>query len=171
MTRVSWIAGTAISCVIMTVAACYVVLEWCLQSHLGTEDQSRARRGLARVRVFRRVVFWLRYPFVYCVLFVNGLQDCLFRNRRNGQKTLRWTRKQTYHKPTKLSPLTWNLNISTDVEGKGGLESYGSEKTIVGAVSVNNKYGQRDAALPAGRLLSLDIASQAFPPPTRCLHR
>lgn len=171
MTKFSWIAGTAISCVIMTLAACYVVLEWCLQSHLGTEDQGRARRGLARVRVFRRVVFWLRYPFVCCVLFVNGLQDCLFRNRRNGQKTLRWTRKQTYRKQTKLSPLTWNLNISTDVEGKGGLESYGSEETIMGTVSVNDKYGQRDAALPAERLLSLDIGSEAFSAPTRCLHR
>lgn len=161
MTRASWITGTAISCVIMTLAACYIVLEWCLQSHLGTEDQARARRGLARVRVFRSVVFWLRYPFVGCFLFVNGLRDCLFRNRRNTQKTLRWTRKQTYREPAKMGPLTWNLNMSTDVEGKGRLESFGSEETIVRTVLVDDKHDQKDAVLPADQRPSTEDDSEA----------
>ncbi|TLD32599.1 hypothetical protein E2P81_ATG05575 [Venturia nashicola] len=147
ITRASWITGTSISCVIMTLGACYIVLEWCLQSHLGTEHQGRARRGLARVRVFRRMVYWIRYPFVCCVLFVNGLQDCLFRNRSNAQKTLRWTRHETYRKPIKLSSLTWNSSVSTDLDTKESLKSYGTGKTVVCTDCVSDKHDEQDIAL------------------------
>lgn len=174
MTRASWITGMAISCTIMTLAACYVVLEWCLQSHLGTEDQGRARRGLARVRAFRRVVFWLRYPFVCCVLFVNGLQDLLLRNRRHGQKTLRWTREQTYRKSTKMSPLTWNLNVSTDMEKRGSLERYETGNIIVRPGCVHDKDGRHDIVLPVSRSSSsssMETVSEAHAVPAKGLQR
>lgn len=169
MTRASWITGTAIACSSMFLAACYIVLEWCLQSHLGTEDQARARRGLARVRVFRWMVFWLRYPFVCCVLFINGLQDCLFCNRNSRQKTLRWTREQTYRKSTTMSPWTWNLDASADVEEKGSFESDGSEEIVVHTVCVSEKHDQKGDVLPMDQSPSKE--TEAYSTPTKSEER
>jgi hypothetical protein len=52
-----WTLGTIISCCFMGIGMLYVVLEWCLQAHLSTEDYESAMKGLRRVRRFRRVTF------------------------------------------------------------------------------------------------------------------
>ncbi|KAF2095623.1 hypothetical protein NA57DRAFT_26158, partial [Rhizodiscina lignyota] len=49
-----WVEGTIISCTFMGVGIVYVVIEWCLQAHLSTEDYDDALRGLRMVRRFRR---------------------------------------------------------------------------------------------------------------------
>jgi hypothetical protein len=104
-TRPYWIAGTVISCSIMAVGATYIVLEWCLQSHLGSENKVKARKGLARVRAFRQTFFWLRYPLLRSVLFVNSFRDLVFRAKGAKQKTLVWTRDVTYRGP-RIAPMS-----------------------------------------------------------------
>ncbi|KAF1985316.1 hypothetical protein K402DRAFT_305491, partial [Aulographum hederae CBS 113979] len=54
-----WIEGTAISCTVMGVGTIYLVIEWCLQAHLSTENYEDAMRGLKNVRRFRRFTFWV----------------------------------------------------------------------------------------------------------------
>ncbi|KXL48574.1 hypothetical protein M433DRAFT_56739 [Acidomyces richmondensis BFW] len=64
--RKSWIAGTTISVTAMSIAMAYIVLEYCLQSHLSTADPKDAALGLQRVRRFRRLTYparWLLYRF------------------------------------------------------------------------------------------------------------
>ncbi|KAF2721248.1 hypothetical protein K431DRAFT_224609 [Polychaeton citri CBS 116435] len=48
-----WIAGTSIACTIMGLSMLYIVMEWCLQSHLSTADIESASHGLRRTRRFR----------------------------------------------------------------------------------------------------------------------
>lgn len=41
----------------------YIVVEWCLQSHLSTENYEAALRGLRRTRHFRRITYPYRWLF------------------------------------------------------------------------------------------------------------
>lgn len=54
--RLYWIGGSVASVSTMGIAMCYVVLQWCLQSHLSTLDWNKAARGLQRVKRFRRAM-------------------------------------------------------------------------------------------------------------------
>ena len=55
---IGWIWGisTALTCFPMFLAFTYIVIEWCLQSHLSTVNYEKARRGLRRTRKFRKLV-------------------------------------------------------------------------------------------------------------------
>ena len=122
-----WISGTVVSSLIIGLGMAYVVLEvrrpkaiwgprfanflhhqqWCLQSHLSTEDEYDARNGLARTRKFRRYTAFLRYPTNMFVHGVNMVADLVTRCfRRQGylrQKSLYWTREVTYNAPRRTS--------------------------------------------------------------------
>lgn len=74
-----------------------VFIKWCLQSHLSTEDYDNARKGLQRTRKFRLYTYYIRYPAIKLVLFINSLRDIIFRSY-SRQKTLVWT------KDSKFSP-------------------------------------------------------------------
>jgi hypothetical protein len=166
MTKASWIAGTVISCTIMAVGAGYIVCEWCLQSHLGTEDEGRARRGLAFVRGFRRRVFWLRYPLTCFVLSVNGLRNFLFLSKDTEQKTLIWTRKVTYRDSCMMKSTNRSVANLKDVEGKGGFEDHGAGETTGHTFPVydaHNQYG--DTVSPVGRPSSLGSTNEVFSTP------
>lgn len=86
--RWNWITGTGISSFVLAIGLAYIVIEWCLQSHLSTSSQDHAREGLQRTRAFRRWTFYLRHPLQCMVLRVNG--------RRTKQKTLIWRKNVTY---------------------------------------------------------------------------
>ena len=51
-----WASSTAIACIPMVIAFVYIVVEWCMQSHLSTVDYEKAGRGLSRTRIFRRLI-------------------------------------------------------------------------------------------------------------------
>ena len=91
----SWVTGTVISGVVLVVALAYIVLEWCMQSHLSTLDRDDAREGLQRTRAFRRYTYYLRQPLQWCVLRVNELWY-LFNPPERRQKTLVWTKDVTF---------------------------------------------------------------------------
>lgn len=44
----------------MSIAFAFIVVEWCTQSHLSTENYSDAMQGLGRTRRFRKYTAWLR---------------------------------------------------------------------------------------------------------------
>ena len=73
--------------------------QWLLQAHLSTESYKDAAVGLKRVRRFRRLTFWFRYPSALLVIIINNLLSAC-RLRETGKRTtLLWSKEQTY-KPT-----------------------------------------------------------------------
>ena len=57
-----WGFGTGVSCVFLAVGLIYVVVEYCTQSHLSTEDYHSAAQGLRTTRWFKKYTVWLRIP-------------------------------------------------------------------------------------------------------------
>ena len=55
-----WGIGTALSTSIMGVAFAFIVVEWCTQSHLCTENYQDAMQGLRRTRRFKKYTAWFR---------------------------------------------------------------------------------------------------------------
>lgn len=91
-----WIIGTTISCSLMGIGMLYILIEWCLQSHLSTEDYADATRGLQNVRRFRRYTYWLRYPASVLVLGINHVMSALRMRTGNQRGTLLWTKDSHY---------------------------------------------------------------------------
>ncbi|TKA81749.1 hypothetical protein B0A55_01129 [Friedmanniomyces simplex] len=56
-----WIAGTTLGVTVMSIAMTYIVVEWCMQSHLSTADPTDAAHGLQQVRRFRHITYPLRW--------------------------------------------------------------------------------------------------------------
>lgn len=91
-----WIMGTTISCSLMGIGMIYLLVEWCLQSHLSTEDYVEAMRGLQNSRRFRRYTYWSRYPASFLVLGVNHVLSALRMRRGSQCRTLLWTKESRY---------------------------------------------------------------------------
>jgi hypothetical protein len=74
-------------------------VQWLVQAHLSTEDYDSAMQGLRRVRRFRRVKQWVRYPLSRLVALVTrGLEKCWVRkSKANEKKVLVWKKESTYH--------------------------------------------------------------------------
>lgn len=66
--KVYWIVGTLLSTLIMFSAIAFLVVEWCEQSHLNSEDLTSAANGLDRTRRFKRRTLWLRQIPTYCII-------------------------------------------------------------------------------------------------------
>ena len=93
----------------MGVAFVFIVVEYCTQSHLSTEDYDDAMRGLKRTRRFKKYTAWLRDVPDYIIDFIKRLwSHMLRRNKRlgddgqsgryglRGRRSLLWT-WQTNH--------------------------------------------------------------------------
>lgn len=98
-----WKTGTIMACIIMGVSMAYIVLEWCMQSHLSTENPHSARIGLQRTRRFRRLIQPIRYSMVVIYFAINNLFGLLLRpfcrEDKSMQKSLVWTHDHTYPYP------------------------------------------------------------------------
>ena len=55
-----WGIGTVLSTSIMGIAFAFIVIEWCTQSHLSTENYQDAIQGLRRTRRFKKYTAWFR---------------------------------------------------------------------------------------------------------------
>ncbi|KAK5158600.1 hypothetical protein LTR04_005213 [Oleoguttula sp. CCFEE 6159] len=106
-----WTGGTVLASGVMSIGMVYIVAEWCLQSHLSTEDYDDAWKGLRRTRRFRR--FTHPYRWVIGALITEGkwlwyYLTKLFNpetNARSDQRSLVWTKDITYHNnPTIVPP-------------------------------------------------------------------
>lgn len=99
-----WKTGTVLSCTIMGLSMVYVVLEWCLQSHLSTENPDNARKGLQRTRKFRRFISPLRSSFYVVYFAINKFFAILIlpmqgRGGKRMQRSLVWSKDITYEYP------------------------------------------------------------------------
>ena len=92
---IGWIWGvsTALACIPMFYTFTYIVIEWCLQSHLSTVNYEDARSGLRITRKFRSLVQPIRNIFhtmLNCIPMI--WRSCTTRNTGKPQSTsLRWT--------------------------------------------------------------------------------
>ena len=91
----TWALGTAIPGVVMFIAFTYIVIQWCVQSHLSTEKYESARRGLMRTRRFRKYTLIFRW---FPNLVIQHVLICWHRckgtklERRNqGRRSLVWS--------------------------------------------------------------------------------
>ena len=66
-----WGISIALANLALLFGLAHIVIQWCEQSFLGTEDYESARRGLMRVREWRYIKSWL-------FLFPNKLVDALW---------------------------------------------------------------------------------------------
>lgn len=110
---VHWTTGTVLASTIMGLAMGYVVLEWCLPSHLSTDNPVNARIGLQRTRRFRQLISPLRMGMSAVYFGINAFARLLLRpfgSRVGGevQKSLVWTMKANYPYP---SPRTLPTDI------------------------------------------------------------
>lgn len=108
--RYYWIGGTVISVSTMSIGLSYVVLQWCLQSHLSTLDRRKAARGLRLVWKFRAATrpILLAYRLLPkgCSLILaklaKFLEPCGLHFSPPANATLRWTPEVTSEQATPL---------------------------------------------------------------------
>ncbi|KAF1815347.1 hypothetical protein P152DRAFT_446422 [Eremomyces bilateralis CBS 781.70] len=111
-----WAEGVVLSATVMGLAMMYVVVEWCIQSHLNTGNYHDARRGLVRTRRFRVLTFYLRYPFSKVIHGVNSFRHRLWRLLKikpgREQKSLVWTRYITFdYKPLRTNEMDFEVLV------------------------------------------------------------
>lgn len=127
-----WGAGTAVSCAIMAISSGYIVLEWCTQSHLSTQDYGKASRGLRRTRAFKKYTAWLRdAPNA----MINGVKVLRFKmlggTVRYGRRSLVWTcHTKQYHG---LPPFTpgWELPSTEEDQELLSVGKDGANTTVM----------------------------------------
>lgn len=61
--HITWPVGTSLGISVMGLSLLWVVEQWCVQSHMSTENYTDAQIGLHRVRWFRRFSEPFRHPF------------------------------------------------------------------------------------------------------------
>ncbi|UPX12501.1 uncharacterized protein EKO05_0003046 [Ascochyta rabiei] len=93
--REYWIIGTVTTCAVMGLGMSYIVLEWLVQAHLSTEDYDNAMNGLRRVRKFRYVTLWIKYPLDWLVYIVSIMLNACQVRGLNDRRIVMWTRDCT----------------------------------------------------------------------------
>ncbi|KAL8797453.1 MAG: hypothetical protein Q9195_000269 [Heterodermia aff. obscurata] len=99
-----WAAGTGLSTGIMGIAFAFVVIEYCTQSHLSTEDYGDAMQGLRRTRQFKKYTAWLRDVPDFIINIIKRLWSKIWRRStiyskdlqigrygQGGRRSLLWT--------------------------------------------------------------------------------
>lgn len=95
---VYWGAGTALSCFVMACGLIYIVLEYCTQSHISTEDYGRAMQGLRMTRWFRKHTRFIRFVPNHTIRLGKLLFWKLNGGRsRRGRRSLVWTEHTEHH--------------------------------------------------------------------------
>lgn len=89
-----WGSGTALTCAVLTVSLLFIVVEYCTQSHLSTEEYENAARGLWTVRRFKKYTYYFRRVPDYFIDVVKRVFHQLLGNRsRRGRRSLVWSSK------------------------------------------------------------------------------
>ena len=78
-----WELATALSCSVMGIALAYLVMEYCTQSHLSTEDYGKAIRGLQRTRRFKKITRWFRVIIEPRLWVCSSFFCCCYCKRRS----------------------------------------------------------------------------------------
>lgn len=82
-----WGFSTGVSCLFLTVGLIYIVIQYCTQSHLSTEDYESAAKGLKTTRWFKKHTVWLRLPGDF---FAECMHTMTFGMFKSGSKSLVW---------------------------------------------------------------------------------
>lgn len=82
-----WGVTTGISCFCLTVGLIYIVIQYCTQSHLSTEDYDSAAKGLRSTRRFKKYTVWLRLPGEFLAKCMHKTTLGMF---KSTSKSLTW---------------------------------------------------------------------------------
>ena len=103
--RYYWGFGTAVSCVSLAAGLIHIVIEYCTQSHLSTEDYESAARGLRMTRWFKKFTD-SRLPGRYLARYMHKItrgftKKTWFKNgtawlRTLGRSTVEYMHKMTF---------------------------------------------------------------------------
>lgn len=104
-----WTSGTVLGSTTMGIGMIYIVVEWCLQSHLSTENYAAAQRGLEHTRRYRLITYPIRLTLRFLISRMLTLFAFTARKLNlsyKSHKSLLWTRKTTYRhtRPTRTIP-------------------------------------------------------------------
>lgn len=95
-----WGTGTALTCSVLTVSLFFIVVEYCTQSHLSTEEYEKASNGLWAVRKFKKYTYYFRRVPDYLIDVVKRVFHQLLGNRvRGGRRSLVWRSTVYRHQP------------------------------------------------------------------------
>ncbi|MCJ1469601.1 hypothetical protein MMC07_008236 [Pseudocyphellaria aurata] len=116
-----WGFGIAVSCAVMAIGFAFVVTEYCVQSHLSTEEYANAVRGLMRTRRFKKYAHVFRDIPEHLIAFGKFCCHKIFgRHIRDGRRSLVWTWKTK----SASTPLAVNentrLHISRESRSEDG---------------------------------------------------
>ncbi|MCJ1254075.1 hypothetical protein MMC24_001889 [Lignoscripta atroalba] len=97
-----WSVGTSLSTSVMFVSMVFIVIEWCTQSHLSTENYENASQGLRRTRAFKKYTFWIiTIPDPIITAAKHFRYRVLGGKTRPGRRSLRWS-SETRHRSIPL---------------------------------------------------------------------
>lgn len=91
----------------MMVSLIFIIVEWCTQSHLSTEDYQRAARGLRTTRRFKKYTSYIRDIEGHIVKLAKYLW---YRGARSDSRAYQKTRRS----------LTWTSKMRQQKTGSGG---------------------------------------------------
>ena len=106
-----WGAGVVVSCAIMGGAFAFIVVEWCEQSHLYTENYSNAKRGLRRTRRWKRCTMHSRTIFDRIIKLIKWALG------RHQRRSLIWTvhrRRKMPAQPPYRTPSRQPSDLASD---------------------------------------------------------
>lgn len=91
-----WGFGAGLSCIVLTIGLTFVVVEYCTQSHLNTEDYDTAMRGLRVTRWFKKYTYYFRGVPNFLIEAAKRLGHMMLRRRvRAARRSLVWTAATT----------------------------------------------------------------------------
>lgn len=98
-----WGSSTALSCAVLTVSSFFIVVEYCTQSHLSTEEYDKAARGLWTVRRLKKYTYYFRrVPDYFIDMVMRVFHQLLGNRKRRGRCSLVWRAKVNRPQPPRL---------------------------------------------------------------------
>ncbi|CUS15639.1 unnamed protein product, partial [Tuber aestivum] len=91
----SWMLGTLITCIFLSIGLAYVVEQWCTQSFLWTQDWDSAMNGLWWVRKWKWATTWPRLAFAWvagCMVMAERWAHAILGGERHAEdRSLLWS--------------------------------------------------------------------------------
>jgi hypothetical protein len=131
--RYYWGFGTALSCAVLAASLFFIVVEYCTQSHLSTEEYENAMQGLRAVRRFKKYTNLFRRVPDDVIEFVKRLYHMVRRRGvRSGRRSLVWT--------WQVAPPQRPRVVVDRLSDGGGEETYRENIPLHGRPSLDRQY-------------------------------
>lgn len=135
-----WGFGTAISLLVLIMAALFIIAEWCSQSHLSTMRYDAAKRGLMSTRSWKYHTVWLRralHAIIECVIVaIWAIIGLISRGNgaKHGRRSLIWSAKIKHRR--RRRPLVFPSVSLPDGADDEGIQLLNRERSRCDGISL-----------------------------------